>query len=235
MKKRTIALMLSVLAVMMLVGVGFATWVVSQGAKTEKTGNLVVETVRDDRLNIVVSPVGEENFNFTAPAEQTVANHWLTGEGNAAEKRTITYHVEVSREDGTAFTAITQANVTAALKEGTDEITLSGLIAQATNFVVVGEKTLSEGKIVCDVTVEYVWGSLFNGQNPYTFFNAKDVAGKIGADLASAATTAGLEYQDNPLTADSTYGDLAVAALKKLEAHQNKTVAITINVELATA
>lgn len=229
--------MLSVLAVMMLVGVGFATWVVSQGAKTEKTGNLVVDTVRDDRLNIVVSPVGGENFNFTAPAaaDQTVANHWLTGEGNETEKRTVTYHVEISREDGTAFTAPNQANVTAALKEGTDQITLSGLIAQATNFVVVGEKTISEGKIVCDVTVEYVWGSLFDGKNPYTFFNAKDVAGKIGADVASAATTAGLKYQNADLTADSTYGDFAVAALQKLAAHEDKTVAITINVELATA
>lgn len=90
MKKRTIALMLSVLAVMMLVGVGFATWVISQSQELSSEGNIIVDTVTDERLFARVSVdeterqgVNDIIFGWKKPAED-FDNPWLTNE--AADK-----------------------------------------------------------------------------------------------------------------------------------------------------
>ncbi len=241
MKKRTIALMLSVLAVMMLVGVGFATWVISSGDAKEKTGNLVVETVRDDRLNITVTPLDSSenagdalNVNFTAPASATTG--WLTGEGNLTEKKTLVFRVSVAREDGSAFTNVADVDFTAALKEGTtNNILLDGIIVEATNFISYGEKSIVSGAIQCDITVAYEWGALFGGVNPYTYFNTKDVDEPITAAEATAANAAGCKYKDADLVGGeggNSYGDLANAILNKLYSHSGAQVVITLKVDL---
>lgn len=101
MKKRIITLVLSALAAVLLVGVGFASWVVSQGDANEQTGNILVETVKDERLAVTVTPDGK-SFQFGAPATGATEG-WLHEDGENAipENLVVTFKVEVTRP--TAF------------------------------------------------------------------------------------------------------------------------------------
>ena len=54
MKRKTLTLVLCLLTVMSLVGVGFASWVINANASEDVSGNIVVDTVSDERYNISV-------------------------------------------------------------------------------------------------------------------------------------------------------------------------------------
>lgn len=50
MKRKTLTLTLSILACLALIGVGFASWVISADTSTNATGSFIVDTVTDNRL-----------------------------------------------------------------------------------------------------------------------------------------------------------------------------------------
>lgn len=269
MKKRTIALMLSVLAVMMLVGVGFATWVISQGDSKEVPGSLVVETVKDNRLNVSVTAVKSGNYehttthnvitadayasldaseqanyqllddgnklNFTAPATATTG--WLTAEdGHNIEKKTMTFTVSVTKQDGSIF----EENPVIKYQLSADLISKAGLVQLDDDLtlhtVAASDITLSGDKktATCTITVSYKWGYVFNEQNPYEFFNSKEVdAALTPTDVENAGSSkANLTYNSAALTVANNYGDLAHAALEALYLQQGQTVKATISVDL---
>ena len=47
MKRKTLTLTLSILACLALIGVGFASWIISADAIKEAEGNIIVDTVTD--------------------------------------------------------------------------------------------------------------------------------------------------------------------------------------------
>lgn len=102
MKKRIITLVLSALAVVLLVGVGFASWVVSQGDANEQTGNILVETVKDERLHVTVTLISnnenDKKFQFGAPANATEG--WLHEDGAdpVLENLQVKFQVVVTRD-----------------------------------------------------------------------------------------------------------------------------------------
>lgn len=241
MKKRTIALMLSVLAVLMLVGVGFATWVISQGADADQTGSLVVDGVTDNRLNVsfALKDSDDGKFNFTGAANDAFLKPWLTNPENPnAEKKSVTFVVSVTKQDGSAFT--TKPTIKYTLSE--NEIQAAGLV-ELNGLNVDQEYTIDESAITlensgktakAEITISYKWGNVFGGENPYTFFNSKTVNGKISTTDVNNASAAGLTYGEPAaaLTTDNNYGDLAHAALEKLAEKNTKTVKVTVNVTL---
>lgn len=100
MKKRIITLVLSALAVVLLVGVGFASWVVSQGAGSEQTGNILVETVKDERLHVTVTPDGKK-FQFGSLSSSHEASDWLyedDAENQIVQNLTVSFEVVVTRD-----------------------------------------------------------------------------------------------------------------------------------------
>ena len=50
MKRKTLTLTLSILACLALIGVGFASWIISADTSTNATGSFIVDTVTDNRL-----------------------------------------------------------------------------------------------------------------------------------------------------------------------------------------
>lgn len=50
MKRKTLTLTLSILACLALIGVGFASWIISAGATKNAEGSFIVDTVTDNRL-----------------------------------------------------------------------------------------------------------------------------------------------------------------------------------------
>ena len=50
MKRKTLTLTLSILACLALIGVGFASWIISANTSTKAEGSFIVDTVTDNRL-----------------------------------------------------------------------------------------------------------------------------------------------------------------------------------------
>lgn len=50
MKRKTLTLTLSILACLALIGVGFASWIISADTSTNAKGSFIVDTVTDNRL-----------------------------------------------------------------------------------------------------------------------------------------------------------------------------------------
>ena len=236
MKKRIITLTLSILAVVLLVGVGFASWVISSGAKEETTGNILVETVHDKRLGVSVSEASGA-IQFGSPEGSTSAGKWLYDEEVAGgetyhENLSVTFTVTVTRS--TPFTDDEKAALTITPELSDKLLNVSdaeedyptaffqkdgtGIAASAWTFAPDNLSATST------VTVTLKWGSLFNYQNPYDYFNVQGVNAKIG-DVATAAAAAGLA-----VTADSTWGNYALAALQAIRAFNSYKFQVTINV-----
>ena len=249
MKKRIITLTLSVLAVVLLVGVGFASWVVSQGAESNQTGNILVETVKDERLAVTVTPDGTK-FQFGAPANATQG--WLTEDGEDAvlENLTVSFTVVVTRdqafvlEDGQPSDLNMTLDFSDKLVDGDAAehdypealiqqvgATFAAAVAGASKWDLSNENKTA----TTVVTLELDWGTLFNGQNPYEFFNQKSgenyvrpVDGNISAAEAAALNAAGLQWNGADFTEDNNYGDYAVAALRAIYALNNYQFKLTI-------
>lgn len=147
MKRKTMTMLLCLLTVLSIVGVGFASWVITAEATEIRTGNIVVDTVTDERLSIIVSPsqfvsqpkkvngeiqkdaegnvIYEDvhntalDINFTAP-KTTLPITWLKVETDADyayECLTVSYTATITRKDGNAFNGKDDVDLTATFVE----------------------------------------------------------------------------------------------------------------------
>lgn len=223
MKRKTLTLTLSILACLALIGVGFASWIISADTSAEPAeGNIIVDTVTDKTY--VVSGEWLENKSsiiFGAPATMNnTEKTWLTN--NSTDKKenlTVTYRLTVKYGDNapatgiknkikTIFVAPESASYTAAVN--------GELIIAPTNATV--EET-AEGSGIYNITVTYKWGKHFadsataeEGVNPYTYYNGKNAIDKLNG----SATT----YMQDAKTSLDT--------LSKIEATVKFTLKITV-------
>lgn len=88
-KKLTIAIA-SILSVIVIIGVGFAAWVITN-PKVEDTadGTISVETVTDKSYSLTATISGEA-ISFGAPATMDTTNAWLTNNSGKPENLTAT-------------------------------------------------------------------------------------------------------------------------------------------------
>lgn len=102
MKRKTLTLTLSILACLALIGVGFASWIISANTSTTAQGSFIVDTVADKTY--VVSGEWLENKSsiiFGAPATMNAQNPWLTNNSEGkTENLTVTYQLTVTYGDG---------------------------------------------------------------------------------------------------------------------------------------
>ncbi len=170
MKRKTLTLTLSILACLALIGVGFASWIISANTSTKAEGSFIVDTVSDKSYTVTGDWKDKKSeIIFSAPTGDTT-NGWLTNDSAKKENLTVTYQITVKYGDGTKATGIANkitALVTAAVN--------GKLIIAPTNATV--EET-GEGTGVYNITVTYQWGEHFANaeginQNPYVYYNAK--------------------------------------------------------------
>lgn len=83
MKKKLTITIASILSVIVIIGVGFAAWVITN-PKVEDTadGSISVETVTDKSYTLTATISGEA-ISFGAPAEMNTANAWLKADKDA--------------------------------------------------------------------------------------------------------------------------------------------------------
>lgn len=223
MKRKTLTLTLSILACLALIGVGFASWIISANTSTKAEGSFIVDTVADKTY--VVSGEWLENKSsiiFGAPDTMNAQNPWLTNNSEGkTENLTVTYQLTVTygnekKATGIAnkitalVTASENANYTAPENANYTAAVNGKLIIAPTNATV---EEAPEGNGKYNITVTYQWGEHFGNVNPYTYYNAKTATDK----LSGTETT----YMQDAKTSLET--------LSKIEA----SVVFTLNIDVA--
>lgn len=181
MKRKTMTLVLCLLAALALVSVGFASWVISVDAKGTKTGNIVVDTVEDKRVEIQVSLTAPD-FIFGGPTSEQmtgISNPWLTNNNEKTEVLKVTANVKVLKKGTTTPVDLTSNQVQF---EVVDNATSGYAAATGTKKYIVApsvaaELTKGENAGEYTVTIEFKWGTAFEvtpgsgGVNPYIYYN----------------------------------------------------------------
>lgn len=181
MKRKTLTLTLSILACLALIGVGFASWIISANTSTKAEGSFIVDTVADKTY--VVSGEWLENKSsiiFGAPDTMNAENPWLTNNSEGkTENLTVTYQLTVTYRDGTKATGI--ANKITALVTAPENANytaaVNGKLIIAPKNATVVEAPEGNGKY--NITVTYQWGEHFGKVNPYTYYNLKNATDKL--------------------------------------------------------
>ncbi len=188
MKRKTLTLTLSILACLALIGVGFASWIISAEAKKEATGNIIVDTVADKTYVVSGEWLGNKSsIIFGAPATMNESNPWLTNDSKGkTENLTVTYQLTVKYGDNKPATGIKDKITALVVAPASSNYTAAvngGLIIAPENATV--EET-AEGSGIYNITVTYKWGKHFadsaeatEGVNPYTYYNGKEATGKL--------------------------------------------------------
>lgn len=200
MKSKLTISIASILSVLVLVGVGFAAWVIiNPNVNKDAAGNITAETVTDKSYTLDAQITGGE-IVFGAP-ETTIAGAWLTNptkEDLTAELTlTLTYNDWNVVPDNFNITMATtgENSVFNELREGVKTE------SKAKGFKIIANPTISDGDKLNEVivmngaastiaktafkqaesgntatliiTITFKWGT--NG-NPYTYYNGKDYA-----------------------------------------------------------
>lgn len=216
MKRKTLTLTLSILACLALIGVGFASWIISaEVSATPAEGSFIVDTVNDKTYKVEGAWLNSQSkITFGAPATMNASNPWLTNNSEGkTENLTVTYQLTVTYGNGTKATGIANkitAVVTAPADKNYTAAVNGKLIIAPTNATVV---EAPEGNGKYNITVTYQWGEHFGNVNPYTYYNAKTATDK----LSGTETT----YMQDAKTSLET--------LSKIEA----SVVFTLNITVA--
>lgn len=177
MKRKTLTLTLSILACLALIGVGFASWIISADTSATDEGSFIVDTVTDNRLvatgrwitingTEVTSDENSAKVSFGAPATMDKTGAWLTNDKTGTtEKLTVVYELTVkTKGNSTAVTGLTSTEITSSLS----------CAATYKGYIVLPTAVVSEvGAGVYRLTLEFKWGSKFGGVNPYEYYNGK--------------------------------------------------------------
>lgn len=202
-KSRLIAVAASVLACAAMVGTGFASWVILDAQSKDVSGNVTAEAVAEQKITLEVSTSSNINYGSPETmgnASAWLVESEDKGQGQFVADITVTVQgniksltIEYSHTGEGLATAITN-NLVAEYPTytiGDEELAPTGSITDANNITVDtsagnGKATLKFGsgeektetfnfaeKTTFHVLATFGWGSAFNSQNPYDFFNAK--------------------------------------------------------------
>ena len=195
MKRRSLTLVICLLATLSLASVGFASWVISAGDTENVTGNVVVQTVTDKRLEIKNGAFEKDglitldSIKFGIPSEDDgydpSENDWLKPDGAEFPEDILSIKYifdlnfvsggEVVIEGASKNVELTAEFVDDGTKEWIEQAVTFGYIEQPTLMVA---KNAVTGKYECTITFQ--WGALFENKNPWEYYNAKQIAGDAG-------------------------------------------------------
>lgn len=186
MKRRTLTLTLCILACIALIGVGFASWVITYDSPKDVSGNISVDTVNDEshKITIVTSSIpgvvfgaktadssttvkwlkyvnSSKDENLTIEIEFTVTNPTTLDSTNPFSF-VLGFDTETKENSEAYYNAAKDANIVAALPNSTSGISC----AQKQN-----EGSPADGTYI--VTITFAWGTAFEGNNPIDYYNTK--------------------------------------------------------------
>lgn len=88
MKKKLTITIASILSVIVIIGVGFAAWVITNPeVKAESDGTISVETVTDKSYTLTAAIEGDKTIVFGKPANATTEGKWFTFDSSTKEEK----------------------------------------------------------------------------------------------------------------------------------------------------
>lgn len=171
MKRKTLTLTLSILACLALIGVGFASWVISAGKTETVTGNIVVDDVSDKRISLTYEWVGGNSSIIYGWDENYTANDtdWL--KNNTEDKKAnldLTLKVTVKDGNGNLYDP-KSISATIAADEAYTTAKGNGVVGELPTLTAAKESAESTG--VYNIKIHFTWGEHFGGNNPLAFYN----------------------------------------------------------------
>ncbi len=212
MKRKTLTLTLSILACLALIGVGFASWIISADATKNEKGNIIVDTVTDKSYVISAASWkdGNSKISFGAPKEMNITGAWLTNNStDKTENLTVTYQLTVTYADTTPATGLVNSNKIVATFGAPNDQNYSKAISDG---LIIAPKSTTIKELpggVYEITVTYKWGKHFansadaeEGVNPYTYYNGNER--KANDKIGETSTT----YMQDAKTSLKTLEDI---------------------------
>lgn len=210
MKRKTLTLVLCLLATFALASVGFAAWVLTNPDVTvtgETQGDFTVYSATDASVSVeaTVSPTG---FIFGAPVSpKTGGTPWLTYDGMSTDVLSVTITLEVTNYESLGTNGLTVevydlfagSKLKTAIDNKYIECT-SGTFAQKS--ITVNKtatdaysltKTFSKAEIqtgegTVSFALTFAWGDSLGGENPYNYYYDKDYLADVATNLNALYT-----------------------------------------------
>lgn len=149
MKSKLTISIASILSVLVLVGVGFAAWVIiNPNVKKEAESTITAETVTDKSYTLEAAFAADEKIVFGAP-ETTIAGAWLTNP--TKEDLTAKLTLTLNYKDWSVIP--TEFSVTMKTKKGKDNDTVFDSLRDGTDAALKG--TLANKNFIANPTITY--------------------------------------------------------------------------------
>lgn len=205
MKRKTLTLAISVFALLAIISVGFASWVITrQDQNKDAKGSITVETINGEVNYLESVTISENAIHFGTPATMNKEGAWLTASSDAKQQNltaTLTIVLTKNLEAGEKINLTVKADDSDPTKKAAYEAAIA-TDPTSTNYIKapvfkmggtgVTELTSANflqnasGKYEAVVTIAFDWGTAFGGNNPYEYYNEK----AFTPENVSAANTA---------------------------------------------
>lgn len=207
MKKKSLATLLSGFLTVALTGVGFASWLITSQANETVDGSFVVEDVVDKSFKITDKTFQETGTSgatddskiiFGKPVTPTYTGDspWLKNSSTVTDKLEAILKVTIDKIQNVDLSTF---DVTCELPEITESTYgdpfEKDLVAEPTitysstfNGTYSDTKTFSAttGEASIFVKVSFAYGTVYQGANPYDFYNAKSSSAEISSGVTYA-------------------------------------------------
>lgn len=193
MKRKTLTLTLSILACLALIGVGFASWIISADATKKAEGSFIVDTVTDNRLvatgrwitingEEVTSDDNSAKVSFGAPATMDNTKAWLTNDGKGTvAKLTVVYELTVKTKGGEFVSNLADNAITGTVSCANE--------TYDPKYVALPTLTVTnKGNGIYYLQLDFNWGTDFGGKNPYDYYNAKTYTDELAQEAFDKLT-----------------------------------------------
>ncbi len=197
MKRRSLTLLVCLLACLALGSVGFAAWVITNDANASDSGTIRVDVVKDARLSISAEIVEGEPiiFGSKTPADG-LAHDWMkyekTVDGSLALDENLTSVIKIVIGN---FDYVDTLTITLE-EDGSDhynEALAKNYVAALPQIIMTAEQlqayvdkdpsdnnTLDGTTLTVYLDINFAWGSAFGGKNPIDYYNAQAYTDPLG-------------------------------------------------------
>lgn len=199
MKKRVIISSLIVLSLLMLVSIGFASWVINNEHKGTSTGNFEAYDAVETSFITVSNPT--QNIVFGAHTNETATNSWLSDSALAPQSLSVTFTVQLQNKEANSADVVLTLTPSLVYKaegddhDAGDEYTTAQTYFAGPTFTCATAAFASipttgdnVGKLVftdngtATITVTYAWGEAFGNKNPWKYYNDQTYTAELAAD-----------------------------------------------------
>lgn len=205
MKRKFLTIAISIFALIAIVSVGFASWVISRREDPQtKDGTISVETVSNNNLiTMKVEIESDSVIRFSHPSDSEITDPWLKSEGTEIGEEhlraTITITLSDSLGDSEKINLATSVNdnskngyanlIKNDETDGKNYIDKIKLVKNGQDYTSGEVTTLSQGDFtgnVCKIDVVFRWGSKFGNKNPYNYYNEQTYSATLAQEAQAA-------------------------------------------------